>query len=298
MLALLHRTLRTREILRRMLIELADLGRSRRHIYGLRNSLEPFAERFPNLRRARQEDILAYLRSLQVGPRRRDNVRDAIVELSRFARRCEYIPETRSSAAEKIRRIKPLHDILTWTPAEARLLLEAVNTHWLPCVALGLFAGLRKSEILRLDWSAIKWEQGVISVPRKIARKSKVDRLVPIQPNLLTWLEPYRHRVGPLYPGSERSAENSCGYEMNRIRFRTGLLRRDNANRHSFGSYRLAVTQSYDRVALEMGNSVAKVKENYNDPKTEAEGLEYFGICRQSGAVVIPLALEFRTSPK
>ena len=206
----------------------------------------------------------------------------------------QSLDELRRSVAERIPQIRPGHEIATWTPREARLLLEAVCPCWLPCVAIGLFAGLRTSEILRLDWSAFKWRLGVIAVQRKIAKKSKVDRLVPIQPNLLTWLERCS-KIGPLYPGKFKTAENAYSREMNRIRARTGLPRKDNANRHSFGSYRLAVTKNYTQVALEMGNSPEKVRSNYNDPKAESEGLEYFAISRAApeNVITLPLALEF-----
>jgi integrase len=284
----------TAEILHDMLEELKDLRRSRRHIKGLRNALAPFAATFPDLRKVRHRDLVEYLRNKKVGPRRRDNIRNAIVQLSRYARRRDILDEARRSPAERLPLVKPGHDILTWTPAEARLLLEHVCPCWLPCVAIGLFAGLRTSEILRLDWSAFKWELGVIAVQRKIARKSKVDRLVPIQPCLMSWLEPYA-KVGPLYPLKFKTAENHYSSEINRVRRLAGLTRKDNANRHSFGSYRLAVTKNYEQVAMEMGNSPAKVRENYNDPKTEAEGLEYFGISRSSpeNIITLPLALEF-----
>jgi len=284
----------TAEILDDMLEELKDLRRSDRHINGLRSALAPFAATFPDLRKVRHRDLVDYLRNKKVGTRRRDNIRNAIVQLSRYARRRDILDEARRSPAERIPIIKAGHDIATWTPREVRLLLEHVCPCWLPCVAIGLFAGLRTSEILRLDWSAFKWELGVIAVQRKIARKSKVDRLVPIQPNLMSWLEPYG-KFGPLYPGNFKTAENAHSREMKRIRARTGLPRKDNANRHSFGSYRLAVTKSYTQVALEMGNSPEKVRSNYNDPKTQAEGLEYFSIGRHApeNVITLPLALEF-----
>jgi integrase len=284
----------TKEILHDMIEELKDLRRSDRHINGLRRDLAPFAAAFPDLRKVRYADLVDYDRGLNVGPRRRDNVRNARVQLFRYARRRGVLDEMRRTIAERIPQIKAGHDIATWTPADARLLLEAVCPCWLPCVAIGLFAGLRTSEILRLDWSAFKWELGVIAVQRKIARKSKVDRLVPIHPNLASWLEPYP-KIGPLYPGKFKTSENAYSRELKRIRARTGLPRKDNANRHSFGSYRLAVTKSYSQVALEMGNSPEKVRSNYNDPKAESEGAEYFSISRHApeNIITIPLALEF-----
>lgn len=284
------------DVLAELLGDLRDLDRSDRHINGLKWDLAPFCAAFPKLRKAREKDISTWLRGRPVGPRRRDNLRNSIVQLFRFAQRREYLHWLRLSEAEKVRRIKPGHDVVTWSPLEAELLFANVSEKWLPCLALGLFAGLRKSEILRLDWSAFKWDLAVIAVQRKIARKIRVDRLVPILPNLLAWLAPYRDRVGPLYPGNFKTNENACCAETARLRQVTGLPRKDNANRHSFGSYRLAITRNYEQVAIEMGNSARKVRENYNDPKTEAEAVRYFELVPPSLPNIVPmsLALEFR----
>jgi integrase len=291
------------EILREMIAELEDLGRSWRHLKSLRDCLKLFVEKFPRLEAVSDADLTAYLRqlSMRVGPRRRDNVLSAIVQLSRFARRRNYLPEDARSVAEKVRRIKPSHDVQTWTPQEARLLLEHVKPRWLPMMVLSLFAGLRTTEIFRLDWGAVKFDERVIAVSGKVARKTRIARLVPIQDNLLAWLEPYRDRVGPLFTTANcKTLENSRYLEMARIRRATGLPRKDNANRHSFGSYRLAVTKSHAQVALEMGNSPRMVRDNYNDPKSEADAAAYFGLLPPSreNVVPMPLPLEFAAIPR
>jgi integrase len=283
------------KILAEMLEELRDLQRSPRHINGLFYDLRHFVVAYPRIERWKAAKIRAYLRERKVGPRRADNIRDSIVTLSRFARRYGYLPEGVISEAEKVRKIKKGCDVLIWSPAETRLILEHVSAKWLPAIAIGFFAGLRKSEILRLDWSAFKFDQDPpeIAVSAKIAQKIRRSRLVPILPNLMSWLEPYRARVGPLYPGNFKTNENALSLEIKRIRKRTGLPRRDNALRHSFGTYRLALTRNCARVAEEMGNSPRKVRENYNDPRPESEAQSFFAISRPSIENILPLELEF-----
>jgi len=286
-------------IIIQMLEELKELQRSNRYINALRRDLTSFVACRPRISKWTARDIAFYLRNLNVGPRRRDNIRDSIVTLSRFARRHGYLPEERTSASEKVRKIRPGSDIVTtWSASEAELLLEHASIKWLPCIAIGLFAGLRTSEILRLDWSALKWEHNppLILIHRKIAKKIRRDRHAPLLPNLQTWLLPYRQLVGPLYPGSFKSNENALSQEMNRIRKANGLPRRDNAIRHSFGSYRIPMVKSRAQVADEMGTSERKLRANYNDPKSEDEAARYFTIGRQSrdNVVPMPLALEFR----
>lgn len=271
----------SKKILAELLLDLEDHQRSERHRDGLKRDLARFVAEFPRLEDAKEENIAAYIREILgrgAGPRRRDNVRDSIVQLFRFARRRAYLPENHISEAEKIRKIKPGHDVLTWNVQEAALLLENISPRWLPWLALGLFAGLRTSEILRLDWSAVKFEQNVIAISRSVARKIRISRLVPILGNLAEWMLPFWEKAGLIYPGNFKSNENKKAAEMNRLRLLLNLPRRDNANRHSFGTYRLAVVKSCDQVALEMGNSPRKVREDYNDPKPESEGVAYFAL--------------------
>jgi integrase len=268
----------SKKILSELLLDLEDHQRSERHRAGLKRDLSRFVAEFPRLEGATEEEIAAYLRKGRGGPRRRDNVRDSIVQLFRFARRRGYLPEDRRSEAEKIGKIKPGHDVLTWNVQEAALLLENISPRWLPWLVLGLFAGLRTSEILRLDWSAVKFDQRVIAISSRVARKIRISRLVPILGNLPEWIFPFREQSGPIYAGNFKMNENNKGAEMNRLRLLLNLTRRDNANRHSFGTYRLAVVKSCDQVALEMGNSPRKVREDYNDPKPESEGIAYFNL--------------------
>jgi integrase len=285
----------SKNILFRMLLDLEDHQRSERHRAGLKRDLAGFVAEFPKLEAATEEEIANYIRkvSSNAGPRRRDNIRDSIVQLFRFARRRGYLPEDKRSEAEKIGKIKPGHDVHTWTVHQAAMLLEHISPRWLPWLALGLFAGLRTSEILRLDWSAVKFEQRVIAVSWRVARKVRTSRIVPILGNLAEWIFPFREDSGPIYPGKFKTTENEKGAEMNRLRKLLDLPRRDNANRHSFGSYRLAVVKNFGQVAVEMGNSPRKVREDYNDPKPEAEGIAYFALMPPAAEKtnIVPIAL-------
>ena len=83
--------------------------------------------------------------------------------------------------------------------SEAHRLLLACRQDILPAVAVGLFAGLRREEIARLDWKEINLERGHIEVK---AAKSKTARrrLVRISANLYAWLAPHRQLAGPVRP--------------------------------------------------------------------------------------------------
>lgn len=165
-------------------------------------------------------------------------------------------------------------------------------------MAIAAFAGLRTSEIFRLEWTDVKWGHKIITVRRAVAKKVRVARMVPMSDCLLAWLAPWREERGPIYRAepSWRSLEARHERAIAALEKATGIPWEINALRHSYGSHRLALVKSIDQVALEMGNSPAKVREHYHDPKTEGEAKAYFGILppEMTADNILPLKLEFR----
>ena len=58
-----------------------------------------------------------------------------------------------------------------------------------------LFAGIRPDETLRLDWEDIDFERRQIDLPAK-KTKGRTRRIIPMEPNLIAWLKPYRPESG------------------------------------------------------------------------------------------------------
>lgn len=69
--------------------------------------LQRYIAKYPQLELTRASEIAKYLRELAVGPRGKDNVRDAIVQLFRFARRHGYLGEDRISEVERSGKLSP-----------------------------------------------------------------------------------------------------------------------------------------------------------------------------------------------
>lgn len=288
------------DVLAALVVRLQDDRRENKYVNGLRRDLEKFVAFCPDLAIATEEEIRAYLRALKtrggeaVSDRRRDNIRDAIVTLFTFARSRGFLPKDRQTAAELVPRLKSDVEITTYSPAQTRLLLDNVSDRWLPWLAISLFAGLRTSEIFRLDWPSFKWDQKdadgntrpVIAVKRKVARKVRISRLVPMSDNLVAWLKPWRNASGPLYPNREshgvpaypawRTLESHHSDEISRLFAATGIDWDNNAPRHTFGSNRLALVKDPAKVAYEMGTSPKMIRKHYEDPKPEDEAKAHF----------------------
>jgi integrase len=74
--------------------------------------------------------------------------------------------------------------------------------HLFELVATGLFAGLRKQELIHLDWDDVDFDHDMIWIRKKPGFQPKWhhERGVPIEPLLRQILEPVRRREGHCFP--------------------------------------------------------------------------------------------------
>ena len=117
----------------------------------------------------------------------------------------------------------------------------------LPYIAIGAFAGLRRAELKRLEWSDVHFDSELIEVT---AQKSKTARrrFVTMQPNLRKWLLPARRNSGKVCPADFRKSFDAA-------RRAAGVAEwPDNALRHSFASYH-GHFKNAAALALEMGHT-------------------------------------------
>jgi integrase len=194
--------------------------------------------------------INAWLRSLRdVQPKTRNNFRRVLHAIFEFAVDEEYCTFNPVAKAARAKDIGSDPEALTAT--EATALLEAAGSDMVPAVAIGLFAGLRRSEIETLLWSDVMFSRGLIQVGRhcKGARK----RFVKIEPNLAQWLAPFSSLTsGPVV--------EAFRYKLDALREAAKLTRwPNNALRHSYGSYHLAHFMDAKRTSLEMGHKDVSV---------------------------------------
>lgn len=255
-------------------------GLSERYIRSLRSHLRRFAAAFStNISSVTTGLIDQWLESLSIGPRARNNVRLSVVTLFKFARAQGYLPKGEATEADATMKSKDLGGrIDIFTPEELTDLLEAAGAEERLYIALGAFTGIRSAELLRLEWSDVNFKRGHITVS---ARKSKTAtrRLVPIAPNLNEWLAPYRGAVGKvIVVRASRRARLIPEHWPN------------NVLRHSYATYRLAVTHDAARVALEMGNSPNMLFRNYLELADEQTGKEWFSITPKQSPNVVQFA--------
>lgn len=264
--------------------------RSEKRVSEVRSRLTRFAKKFPNLLVPERPNVEAYLLELGGAAKTHDNHLGAIAQLYHFAQRHGW-PKTRELPTEGLVKYYEPGAPATFTPVVMRQVMAKVEPEWVPFFALGAFAGLRPTEIFRMRWEHFRWAEKVIAVPAVVAAKVRRPRLVPIAANLEKWLCPWSGQLGVLYPGiSLKAIQNRQGSHLMRLqKLVRGLIWEEDVLRHSYGSYRLAQTQSLAQVVLEMGTSESMLKRHYNDPKTEAEAREWFSIEPDDARKVVPI---------
>jgi len=264
---------RVGEIVDELLKAKENAGLSKRYIETLRTYLLRFATSFQtNIGSINTGAITRWLDSLKVGPRSYNNVRQAVVTLFNFARRRGYLTKGEMTEAADVETVRDDEgEIAILTPAELSKLLRKSKPDYQLYFALAAFTGIRSAELLRLDWSEINFEKGHIEVKARKA-KTATRRLVPIQPNLAKWLEPYRSSKGKLFK-SRRTVDSAIKYAK-----RLGVPWKANCLRHSYATYRLSIVPDAGRIALEMGNSPAKLFTNYRELDRENQAPQWFAI--------------------
>src|SRR5215470_5143193 len=264
---------RVGDIVDELLAAKQNAGLSDRYIETLRTYLNRFADSFQtNIGSINTGAIALWLDSLKVGPRSRNNVRQAVVTLFNFARRRGYLPKGETTEAADVETVRD-HDgeIAILRPAELSKLLKKSKPIYQLYFALAAFTGVRSAELLRLEWSEINFEKGHIEVKARKA-KTATRRLVPIQPNLMAWLAPYRKRTGKLFQ-SRRMVDSAIKFGK-----RLSIPWKANCLRHSYATYRLSIVPDAGRIALEMGNSPAKLFTNYRELDRHNYAPEWFAI--------------------
>lgn len=169
---------------------------------------------------------------------------------------------------------------------QGRKLLAAVREHAPKLEAYLLIAGwlgLRPSEVQRLTWGAVEWDRGYLHVSAAVAGKTSSERYVPIDERVLARLREIWQRGGR--GGAEaRGADKVSGFRsrefLSLLARRHGVLEvwPTDVLRHSFCSYRIALVQSFEQVAVEAGNSPSILKSHYRRPLRAEDGADWWGV--------------------
>lgn len=193
-----------------------------------------------------------------------------LASLFSYAKRKGYIKENPVDRLERLRVYRMAPAILSPTEALDALQFTLHNQpRFLPCLALGLFAGVRPEELQRLTWSSVDLDHARLTVDTA-ASKTHRRRIVPLTANLVRWLKLKGDLPMP------HVARRRC---IRRLREHFGWPRwPQDLLRHTAASYLLALHQDAGRVALSLGHSPQILMRHYHELVTHEQALEFFDI--------------------
>jgi integrase len=235
--------------------------------------LRTIGERFgkQSMNEIRRGEIEDWLSESDWSSRTRNNYVSTFSTLFLFARDRDYCSENPAGKVPRAILDDAVPGVLT--VKEAADLLRITRTEdpqMLAYVCIGLFAGLRRSELCALEWPEIDLEARTIEV-KGVKAKTRQRRIVSVPDALIAWLQ-FAPKTGRPVPSRN---EDVCGERLKNLYSETRdekneLLRESivatwphNALRHSFGSYHYAKYRDENRTAAEMGNSPAVVFRHY-----------------------------------
>ena len=246
----------------------------------------------------KEADLQTYLDGLELGQCRKSNI---CTLTNQFFNWCVAKSYLTTNPVKKIDIAVPKAKIHILTPEEAKRHLQVCvekYPDYTLYVAISLFAGLRPTECKLLKWENIHLEERQITVQEETSKVAET-RNVPIEDNLLVWLQEYKgERKGFVtkqanFSKSIRAARVEMGYReviftSKRVEGKPTTFREEkNATgpewpqdvyRHSYASYWLAKNQDRAHLAEHMGNSIQIIKRHYKAVVSNKEQKAYWGL--------------------
>jgi integrase len=258
-------------------------GSSARYLEDIESRLGQFEQVFgsKNVSAVHSKEVDDWLRSLSVAATTRNNFRRVLIVAFNFAKQRGYCIDNPAKQSAKAKEIESPVGILSVNQL-SRLIAEC-DEILLPFLTIGAFAGLRRAELERLDWSEVDLQSGLIEVTARKAKSAR-RRFVKIKANLSEWLRSIAKSEGKVTPANYRKL-------LDEARAKAEIKDwPQNALRHSFASYHLAHFQDAAALALEMGHaSSGLVFQHYREVVKPKEAARYWEIKPASAENVVAM---------
>jgi hypothetical protein len=221
------------------------------------------------------EEYLDSLTKSKYMDRTQKNLFVTLSALLRFARKRRFISEANAEVeADFGKPRKTTAEV--YTPEELMKLFITHDVRYLPYLALMAFGGSRRSEASSplLTENEILFDERMIRLKPEIT-KTGSGRTLEIQDNLMAWFTEF-YKQGPIFPLTRVKPPRAEKLAALNLRLK------DNALRHSFCSYHLAMHRNSDMTADLAGNSPRILKEHYKALVSKSAAEEWFSITPQT----------------
>jgi integrase len=260
---------------------------SDRHRADLKSRLKQFREDFGSRQIAdvSMREVEAWLHRLDVSPQTRTNYARVIGSVFSLVPKRGFLDTNPLAGLDRPKIVRKAPPILT--ASELSKFLHAALPVLRPLLVLQAFCGIRRAEASRLRWKHIHLDAATpyVELPSEVTKTNR-RRTCDIPPCAVAWLKP----LAGLPESPLGLTEGEYRKHLAAAAEAAGITWEENLLRHSFGTYRLAVTKNAATVAEEMGNSAGVVRTHYTNVAGPAEAAAYWRVApsRQSKSVLVP----------
>jgi integrase len=258
---------------------------SHRYILDLKSRLnafrKDFGKKYPTQITARQIDV--WLAGLNVEKISQNNYRRVLSVFFGFCMRqgfCRDNPLMRVDAVK----IMP-KDTEIFEPSDMALMLSEAEGDIRAYLAISGFAGLRDSEVRRLQWKDIIRAEGEIDLAA-YKTKTAQARHVKILPVLVHYLEPFAFEQGLVCKAgfTRRLQAFKAKLEKPVEGVRRAVTWKHNGLRHSYGTYHYRLYSNADLTAAQLGHtSPTMLFKNYRNANASRANAEaWFSLHKQA----------------
>ena len=235
------------------------------------------------------KDLDSWLDSLN-GNANRANTKNYINGFFRYAERVEGLNQNPVTKCRKVKRIKKPTEIYSLKQVE--VILECAEESIVPYLSIGLFAGIRPNELMRLTWEDVNLKNKSIRVLNDTSKTGDY-RFVTIRENLLYILNSCKCDGKVL-----KLTENQLPKVRQRLFKTAGIEHIQDGLRHTWGSYHMAKFGE-DKTRIQAGHRISStiwdfyisLKENL-----EQDAEEFFKIGLPKAQKVIPIKSAIKAS--
>jgi integrase len=262
---------------------------SPRHKSSIRLHLDKFSKTFRgSISAVKATAIDEYLLKNFPGPKTRLNHRVSICSLFAFGQRKGYLPagftEAQKTERPKISIVEPC---TVSSPDMTKLLNECTNKRLASFLVVSAFAGCRAAETQRLKWKDIRHDGVILGTT---ITKTGRRRIAEVSPNLIAWVESLRGEPEDFVTYPEGEFYNLYA-NLYRLCKKAGVVREQNALRHTFVSCHLELHRDPPRTSKTAGHSLAMLETNYLKLVSREEAEAWFNIFPPEGKTYDPVVL-------
>lgn len=226
------------------------------------------------------DDLNTFLRTipdLRYRHNHRNNIK-ALFKWSLTKNYVRYMPQYNGTVADGSTSVASKHFKKTpdvYSPEELKKLLEAAHWSMIPWLIAANYSGIRKSEIARLTWADIDWDEGAFVLKTEITKTSN-RRMAYFPPHVKDGFKLLADMAK--LKGRTKLVHGNISKLIAKLRKEAQVTYRQNGHRKAYITYAMAVTRNAEEIAEQCGNSSREVQRTYKGLASKSTAEQWFKV--------------------